>query len=46
MLEYSIDDAESLLSKSLEAANKSLEVVRDDLDFLKDQYVTTEVSIL
>lgn len=45
MLEYSIDDAENLLSKSLLAANKSLEVVSEDLDFLKDQYVTTEVNM-
>ena len=46
MLEYNIDDAEKLLSKNLEDAQKSLDVVGEDLNFLKDQYVTTEVSIL
>ena len=46
MLEYNIDEAEKMLSKNLESANKTLESVVDDLDFLKDQYVTTEVSIL
>lgn len=46
MLEYSIEEAARVLSESLEKANKSLQVVADDLDFLKDQYVTTEVSIL
>lgn len=45
MLEYTIDDAERLLSKSLESANKSLETVADDLGFLKDNYVTTEVNM-
>jgi hypothetical protein len=46
MLEYNIDEAEKMLGKNLESANKTLETVENDLGFLKDQYVTTEVSIL
>ena len=46
MLEYSIEEAEAMLNKNLEAANNTLENVINDLNFLKDQYVTTEVSIL
>ena len=46
MLEYNIDEAEKMLNKNLESASKTLETVEDDLGFLKDQYVTTEVSIL
>ena len=46
MLEYHIDEAEQMLSKNLESANSTLETVENDLGFLKDQYVTTEVSIL
>lgn len=46
MLEYSLDDAEALLTKNLDAAKKSLESVESDIDFLKDQTTTVEVSIL
>lgn len=46
MLEYNLDDAEGLLKKNLEAANKSLSQVEDDLGFLRDQTTTLEVSIL
>ena len=46
MLEYNIDEAEKMLNSNLEAAKKTLETVENDLGFLKDQYVTTEVSIL
>ena len=46
MLEYDIEEAEKLLSKNLEFARDTLQGVEDDLCFLKDQYVTTEVSIL
>lgn len=46
MLEYGIEDAEVLLEKNLEAANKSLSQVEDDLSFIRDQTTTLEVSIL
>ena len=46
MLEYSIEEAETLLSKNLNAAQKSLTEIEEDLGFLRDQYTTTEVSIL
>uniref|UniRef100_T1IY44 Prefoldin subunit 3 n=1 Tax=Strigamia maritima TaxID=126957 RepID=T1IY44_STRMM len=43
MLEYSLDDAEALLSKNLETATKNLVQLDDDLDFLRDQFTTAEV---
>lgn len=46
MLEYTLDDAEALLSHNLEKATKNLSQLEDDLDFLRDQFTTTEVSIL
>ncbi|KAK2570648.1 Prefoldin subunit 3 [Acropora cervicornis] len=46
MLEYSIAEAEALLSKNLKAAQKNLAEIEEDLGFLRDQYTTTEVSIL
>lgn len=46
MLEYSIDEADALLSKNLAAATRNLKEIEDDLGFLRDQYTTTEVSIL
>jgi len=46
MLEYTLDDAELLLTKNHSAAVKSLEVVDNDLGFLRDQTTTIEVSIL
>lgn len=46
MLEYGIEDAKVLLEKNLEAANKSLSQVDDDLSFIRDQTTTLEVSIL
>ena len=46
MLEYTIDDAEALLTKNLAAAIKSLDQVDEDLGFLRDQITTVEVSIL
>ena len=46
MLEYSITEAEALLSKNLKAAQKNLAEIEEDLGFLRDQYTTTEVSIL
>ena len=46
MLEYSLDDAQALLQRNLEAAKKSLEQVEEDLGFIRDQTTTIEVSIL
>jgi len=46
MLEYTLDDAELLLTKNHTAALKSLEVADNDLGFLRDQTTTIEVSIL
>mmetsp|Transcript_11883 Transcript_11883/g.13783 ORF Transcript_11883/g.13783 Transcript_11883/m.13783 type:complete len:112 (-) Transcript_11883:185-520(-) len=45
MLEYTYDDATALLTKNLEAAKLQKKTHQEDLDFLKDQIVTTEVSI-
>ncbi|XP_068755272.1 prefoldin subunit 3-like [Montipora capricornis] len=45
MLEYSIIEAEALLSKNLNAAQKSLAEIEEDLGFLRDQYTTTEVNM-
>ena len=46
MLEYTLDDAEALLTKNYTAAEKSLQTVDNDLGFLRDQTTTVEVSIL
>lgn len=46
MLEYDIDEAQALLEKNLFTASRNLETLEDDLDFLRDQFTTTEVSIL
>ncbi|XP_029193512.1 prefoldin subunit 3-like [Acropora millepora] len=45
MLEYSIAEAEALLSKNLKAAQKNLAEIEEDLGFLRDQYTTTEVNM-
>ena len=46
MLEYPIDEARQLLENNLVTATKNLEDIQADLEFLRDQRVTTEVSIL
>lgn len=46
MLEYDIDEAQSLLEKNLATASRNLDSLEEDLDFLRDQFTTTEVSIL
>lgn len=46
MLEYDIDEAQALLEKNLSTASRNLETLENDLDFLRDQFTTTEVSIL
>lgn len=45
MLEYTLDEAEKLLSKNLEAANRNLTQIDIDLDYLRDQITTTEVNM-
>ena len=46
MLEYDIDEAQALLEKNLLTATKNLDSLEEDLDFLRDQFTTTEFSIL
>ncbi|KAJ0006217.1 hypothetical protein NQD34_013490 [Periophthalmus magnuspinnatus] len=45
MLEYDIDEAQALLEKNLSTASRSLDTVEEDLDFLRDQFTTTEVNM-
>jgi len=45
MLEYDIDEAQSLLTDNRTNAIKSLEDVKEQLAFLRDQMTTTEVSM-
>ena len=45
MLEYEIDEAASLLAKNIETAKGNLDDVENDINFLRDQITTTEVSI-
>lgn len=45
MLEYSLDEADALLSKNLDTANKNLSQIDIDLDYLRDQITTTEVNM-
>ncbi|KAM7366486.1 hypothetical protein PAMP_015924 [Pampus punctatissimus] len=43
MLEYDIDEAQALLEKNLTTASRNLETLEEDLDFLRDQFTTTEI---
>ncbi|XP_061525736.1 prefoldin subunit 3 [Phycodurus eques] len=45
MLEYDIDGAQALLEKNLCTASRNLETLEEDLDFLRDQFTTTEVNM-
>jgi len=45
MLSYPIHEAQELLSKNFATANKNLDAVNADLDFLRDQFTTTEVTM-
>lgn len=45
MLEYTLNDAMELLNKNIETAKKNLGFVEHDLDFLRDQFTTTEVNM-
>ncbi|KAH9381122.1 hypothetical protein HPB48_010794 [Haemaphysalis longicornis] len=46
MLEFPLEEAEELLCKNLQTATRNLTELNSDLDFLRDQITTTEVSIL
>ncbi|XP_029616510.1 prefoldin subunit 3 [Salmo trutta] len=45
MLEYDINEAQSLLEKNLATASRNLDSLEEDLDFLRDQFTTTEVNM-
>ncbi|XP_071980425.1 prefoldin subunit 3 [Engystomops pustulosus] len=45
MLEYDIDEAQALLEKNLSTATRNLNSTAEDLDFLRDQFTTTEVNM-
>lgn len=45
MLEYPLEEALELLNKNLENAKAGLHVVDHDLEFLRDQFTTTEVNM-
>ncbi|XP_029801341.1 LOW QUALITY PROTEIN: prefoldin subunit 3-like [Suricata suricatta] len=45
MFEYDIDEAQALLEKNLSTATKNLDSLEEDLDFLRDQFTTTEVNM-
>merc|ERR1711915_1116526 len=45
MLEYSLEDAEELLTKNCESAEKNLAQIAFDLDYLRDQMTITEVTM-
>ena len=45
MLEYSLEEANELLSKNLDTATKNLSQIDLDLDYLRDQITTTEVNM-
>mmetsp|Transcript_36838 Transcript_36838/g.95409 ORF Transcript_36838/g.95409 Transcript_36838/m.95409 type:complete len:132 (-) Transcript_36838:327-722(-) len=45
MLEYPIDEAETLLTNNLATAEDSIGKVTTELEFLRDQITTTEVNM-
>ncbi|BES93368.1 prefoldin subunit [Nesidiocoris tenuis] len=45
MLEYDLEEAMKLLNKNIDAAKEHLSFVEHDLDFLRDQFTTTEVNM-
>ena len=45
MLEYTIEEADQLLTKNFDTATKNLQQIDKDLDFLRDQITTTEVNM-
>jgi len=45
MLEYTLEDARKLLTQNIAAAERNSNYVSHDLDFLRDQFTTTEVNM-
>ena len=45
MLEYTYDEAIEFLSHNEESAKKEFKIVNEDLAFVRDQIVTSEVSM-
>lgn len=45
MLEYTLDDAQEMLTKNIEAAKRNLSYVEHDLDFVINQFTTIEVNM-
>ena len=45
MVEYPLAEAKDVLSNNLSVANKNLEQVTTDLQYLKAQITTTEVNV-
>jgi prefoldin subunit 5 len=45
MLEYSYEEAIDFLTQNEESARKEFKVVKEDLAFVRDQIVTSEVSM-
>lgn len=43
MLEQGIGEAQALLEKNLSTATKNQDSLKEDLDFLRDKFTTTEV---
>jgi len=46
MLEYTTEEAKTLLEEKISTAEKSLNNIKEDLEFLRNQITTMEVSIL
>ncbi|WBW71434.1 prefoldin subunit Pfd3 [Schizosaccharomyces osmophilus] len=44
MLEYSVEEAEALLTQKLNAAQETMKVCKEDLEFLRAQITTMEVN--
>jgi len=45
MLEYTYTEAIDFLSQNLASAQKEFKIVKEDLAFVRDQIVTSEVSM-
>lgn len=45
MLEYTYEEAIDFLAQNLESARKEFHAVKEDLAFVRDQIVTSEVSM-